>query len=387
MGGRHYYFAKELAKLGHNVHLIAASYTHLLREPPNTKKNFEIHEQDGFKMVWIKMPNYNGAHDKKRILNWFLFTWKLLKLPKIILDKPDVILASSPSPFIALSAYRLSKQLEAKFIFEERDIWPLTLIDVGGFSPKHPFIRLMQWVEDFAYKNADTIISNLPGLNDHILERGVKDADFHWIANGIDLEEIENKEPLEPEIINQIPKDKFIVGYVGTIGLANSLDTLIEAAKILKNDDSIYFVIVGKGQEKNNLEKLVKEYELKNVVFIDAIRKTQVQSMLKNFDACYIGWKNKPLYRYGIAAQKIPEYIISGKPIIHSYSGNYDPVIYSKSGVSVFAEKPLPLSKVISNLKRSTTIERNTFGLNSKYYANKICYKKLISSFTSLLSH
>ena len=105
MGGRHYYLAKELEKQGHKVYLIAAGFTHLLRQPPELKNNFTVQSiSKGFNFVWIKMPKYKDPHAKKRVLNWFRFTWKLLKLPKVIADKPDAILVSSPAPFVFLGA-------------------------------------------------------------------------------------------------------------------------------------------------------------------------------------------------------------------------------------------------------------------------------------------
>ena len=116
MGGRHYYLAKELAKQGHKVYLIGASFNHLLREPPKLDNAFKIEEIEEFQFVWVKVPSYKEAHSKKRVLNWFKFAWQLLKLPKVIADKPDVILASSPSlnsillgPLYLLKTWLLNK--------------------------------------------------------------------------------------------------------------------------------------------------------------------------------------------------------------------------------------------------------------------------------------
>ena len=132
MGGRHYYFAKELARQGHKVYLIAAGFTHLLRMPPALKNEFTIQPiLDNCNFVWIKVPEYSDAHNKKRVFNWFDFAWKLLKLPRVISDKPDAILYSSPSLIPFLRAQRLAKKFNAKLAFEVRDIWPLTLMELG----------------------------------------------------------------------------------------------------------------------------------------------------------------------------------------------------------------------------------------------------------------
>ena len=111
MGGRHYYFARELAKLGHDVHLIAASSTHLLRRLPDVDDKYCVTEVDGFNFVWVKTPVYSNSTSLRRILNWFLFSRRLRGLPKVIAGRPDTIIYSSPSLVPDLGAYRLAKRL------------------------------------------------------------------------------------------------------------------------------------------------------------------------------------------------------------------------------------------------------------------------------------
>ena len=141
---------------------------------------------------------------------------------------------------------------------------------MGGYSPKHPFMRLLQWIEDFAYRKSDKVISNLPYAVEHMVERGMIRDKFMWIPNGIHPTELENAEPLNKSVVSALPKDKFIVGYTGTFGLANNLSSFIEAAKILKEETEIAFVLVGDGKEKSNLVKMAKT--LNNVIFVDPIK-------------------------------------------------------------------------------------------------------------------
>lgn len=368
MGGRHYYLAKELAIQGHKVHLIAAGFTHLLRQPPKLVQEYTVEpiEKD-FNFVWIDMPKYSNAHDKKRILNWFLFAWKLLKLPKMIADKPDVILCSSPSLVSFLGAQKLSKKLKTKLAFEVRDIWPLTLIELGGYSHKHPFIKLLQWIEDRAYHNADIVLSNLPNAVEHMVSRGMNRDKFTWVPNGFDLDELQNAQPLNKEAKSALPADKFIVGYTGTLGVANALEYFIEAAKILKDRTDIVFVLVGGGKEKQNLVE--KSKDLSNIQFLDPIPKQQIQSMLAEFDVCYIGWKKEPIYRFGIAPNKLSEYMLSSKPIIHSYSGSSDFVKMANAGLSIPAQDSQAIVDAVLKLKSMTQSERNQMGENGKKFA------------------
>jgi glycosyltransferase involved in cell wall biosynthesis len=366
IGGRHYYMAREMAKRGYNVYIIGSAAHHILREKPVVKEDFLLEELDGFKFVWVKMPDYKDAHSKQRALNWFLFPWRIRKLANFIKDKPDAILSSSPSLLSFLGTQRLAKKMRARLVFEVRDIWPLTLTEIGGFSSKHPFIRLMQWVEDKAYRDADAIISNLKNSVEHMSSRGLDRTKFNWVPNGFSLDEVNQKAPLNALATNQLPRNKFIVGYTGTMGVANALDTLIDAADQLKDRPDIVFVLVGTGKEKAALKALVEERELKNVFFVDPIPKVEIQSMLNRFDACYIGWLNDPIYQYGIAANKIFDYLYSSKPIIHAYSGACDPVAEAQAGVQLPAQDSDKLAEAVLKLYQMTPVERAEMGENGR---------------------
>ena len=387
MGGRHYYLAKELAKQGHKVYLIAAGFTHLLRQLPKLEKDFTVQSiAENFDFVWVKMPEYSDAHDKKRVLNWFRFAWKLLKLPKVIADKPDAILVSSPAPFMFLGAQRLAKKFNAKLAFEVRDIWPLTLIELGGYSPKHPFIRLMQWVEDKAYRDSGVVLSNLPNSVEHMVERGMNREKFMWIPNGFDMAELENAQPLNESAVSSLPKDKFIIGYTGTLGVANSLDTIIEAAEILKDQTDIAFVLVGGGKEKPGLVEKAKG--LNNVTFIDPIPKQQIQSMLAEFDVCYIGLTKDPLFRFGVSPNKLFDYLLSSKPILYGIeSGDYKPVNEAKAGLSIPAKNPQAIADAVLQFKALSSEERQKMGENGRAYAlEHHDYAKLAQKLAEVLS-
>lgn len=366
LGGRHYYMAREMAKRGYKVYVIGSSSHHLLREKPVFDGRFKLEEVDGFNFVWVKMPSYEHAHSKKRILNWLLFPWRLRKLLRLIPDKPDTILCSSPSPVAFLGAQWLAGKFNAKLVFEVRDIWPLTLTEIGGHSPKNPLIRFMQWVEDKAYRESSAVVSNLKGAVEHMTSRGMAREKFTWVPNGFSLDEVNLDRPLNSIAESQLPEGKFVIGYTGTIGTANALDTLVLAAERLKGHADICFVLVGDGREKPALQKLITDKGLTNVYFVDPIRKVEIQAMLSRFDICYIGWLNDSLYRFGIGANKIPEYLYSGNPILHSYSGACDPVEEAKAGLRVAAEDSLQLAQAVLKLFRMVPEERAFLGINGR---------------------
>ena len=298
------------------------------------------------------------------------------------LKNPDVIIVSPMAPFPIFPAWFLAKIYHCKLIYEVKDIWPLSLVELGGFSSKHPFIRVMSWFEKFALNNSKTIVSNLQNYGLYIKDYLKIDKKFEWISNGVDLEELCHGESLSQKVIDQIPRDAFVVGYTGTIGVANALEYFCESMKYVKIDN-IIFVIVGNGQEKGYL---VKKYGyLDNMLFIDFLDKKQVQSMLDLFDVCYIGWRNKSIYKYGIAANKIFDYMYSGKPILHSYSGGGDLVVSANCGVSVKAGRPQSIANKVLELYNMSKEKRENLGENGKKYVlENFTYEKLAQKYEAL---
>jgi len=362
MGGRHYYLALEMAKQGHNVFLISGSFGHKLRIKENQKRLVEKKFIDGFTHVKLRLLKYPNSHSPKRAINWFLFAFLLGFFIKNRLPRPDAILYSSPALIGYLGARHVAHKLNVPLIFEVRDIWPMTLIELGGFSPRHPFMRFMQWIEDKAYKECRLVLSTLPNAVEHMVNRGMCRKKFAWVPNGFSKAELAKPKPLDPAAVAQLPPDKFIVGYTGTLGVANALDTLLDAAERLKNDPDVVFVLVGGGKEKVALQRRAEDNGLQNIIFIDPIPKAQVQSMLQRFDVCFLGWKDEPLYQYGVSPNKLPEYLVSGKPIIHSFSGACDPVAEAAAGLTVPAEDPVAIAKAIVELKNLPQAQRAIMG-------------------------
>lgn len=376
-GGRFYYFAKELALLGYNVRVFASANHHLLKNKPEFDNNLKTEIVESFKFTWIKCIDYPNAHSKKRIVSEFDFSRKISNL-KINDEHPEIIIYSTPSLIGYSGAYKLSKKNNCKFILDIRDLWPLTLIEMG-VSKYHPFIMYLSWLEKNAYKNSDYIVSNWPYANKYI-NKFNNQAKFQWIPNGFSLSEFNDFEMLDQDVINEIPKNKFIVGYCGTVGFVNALETLIQAADILKENSDIVFLIVGAGKEKNIIQQYAKDRNCYNVIFIDAVNKKQVPHMLSFFDCCYVGFKDIPLYNYGSSLTKLPEYLASKKPIVYASNSPFQPVLESNSGVSTRAENPQEISEAILSLYNISEEERKILGENAYIFAKENYEYKMLGS-------
>jgi len=251
---RHYYLAKKLLEQGYKVTLVSGSYSHLFSSPPKVKQSVTKELIDGIEYIWIKIPKYKSSKSIGRIWNMLYFTWKLHFLKDIV---PSHIIVSSPSLFPVKVGAKLAKKFHTKFLFEVRDIWPQTLVELSQLSTLHPLIMLMEHYEKFAYRKADKVISLLPKAKEYFEKKGMKKDKFVYLPNGIVIEQQENAS-LNQEIKEKIPTDKFIIGYSGTIGIANNLDYLLDVAEILNDNDEIHFILLGNGGEKTRLQECAK---------------------------------------------------------------------------------------------------------------------------------
>lgn len=369
VAGRHYYIGKELVKMGYEVCVFSSAQTHLLRSLPSIEGQFKIEDSEGLRFYWLKMPFYAHAHSKMRIRNWFLFPLKIIFLAKKIASKPDAIVYSSPSLVGFLGAELLSKIYGCRLIFEVRDIWPLTFCEIGGYTGNNPFIRFLQWVEDRAYRVSDAVVSNLVNSVDHMVSRGMDRRKFNWIPNGFLKEEAENPEPLDLLIKKEIPVGKFVVGYAGTLGAANALYSFLDAAKMLESR-GVEFVIAGGGKEEKALFAYAQQHEIKNVRFLGVVAKSQVQSLLKCFDVCYIGLSNDPLFRFGVSPNKLFDYFSASKPVIYAIdSGEYSPVTSAEAGLHIRPEDPEAIAEAVNLLKSLPRAQLEKMGDNGRKFA------------------
>lgn len=367
---RHYYLSKELIKLGYTVSIISSTYSHLFKQLPPHKECFNFEQIDGIHYVWIKVPKYSSAHSIKRVLKWFWYTFSLFFLPIKKIGKPDYIIVSPMQTMPVFPAYRWAKKFNTKLIFEVKDIWPLSIQELGGYSNQHPFIQLLKFFERFAITKSDAIVSVLPNYQQYLKDEGF-DKTFEYIPNGIDIEEVNTSEPLSNETEKLIPKNKFIVGYAGTLGIANALHYLIEAANILKDKDEIVFLIVGDGSEKEKLVQLVQKYNLKNVQFINPVPKRQVQSLLKFFDVCYMGLENKNLFKYGVSPNKLFDYLYAAKPILFAIHSPNNIVEQARCGISIYSQNPLEIANAIIYLHNMSHEEKERMGNRAKDFVLK----------------
>lgn len=367
-GERHYFFSKYWKEAGYKVYIISGSFNHVFNKLPDAPNKFNFEKTDAAEFCWVKTPKYN-PQSGMRFWSFLVFSWKVLFLPVKKMGKPDVILISSMPIFPILSGYLLKKRYNAqKLIFEIRDIWPLTLNLLGNISKWHPVSLFIGWFEKFGYKKADYVVSLLPNAKEHIESIAGAGSKFVYIPNGLD-ESVLKKEDLDESLLSKIPKDKFIIGYTGTIGLANALEYFTEAAGLLNDDERFFFVIVGEGYLKNELEEKSKSFG--NILFLPKIRKNQVQTIIEKFDVCFVGRNDTPLFKHGVSANKYFDYMLAGKPILDSNNFIKDPVELSGCGLIVKPDSAKAIAEGIEKLYAMEESERKEMGQKGKDFVSK----------------
>ncbi len=357
-GERHYYFSRYWIKAGYDVKIVSGSYNHMFKKTIDVKGLYKHEQYNNIDFYWIKTPKYNPK-SIKRFYSMLIFMIKILFINSKKIGKPNHIIISSMPIFPILSGYFLKRKHKAKLYFEIRDIWPLSLQLLGNKSKNHPAVKFIGWFEKFGYKKSDIIVSLLPNAKPHFEKIAKRKVNFAYIPNGIDEGQL-NNEQLSNDLTKQIPKNKFIIGYAGTIGLANALEFLIDASIQLKNKSELFFVIVGDGYLKKELQR--KTIENKNILFLPKIKKNQVQHLLSFFDICFVGRNDTPLFKHGVSANKYFDYMLAKKPILDSNNYIKDPVELSKCGIIVKPDNTQEIVKGIKKFQSMTEQERQIMG-------------------------
>jgi glycosyltransferase involved in cell wall biosynthesis len=354
--------------------------------PPRVHGAARYEEIDGISYLWVKTPGYK-KNDWRRAANMFAFVFRLMtNAGRLAGLRPDVVIASSTYPLDNLPAFLIAKKSRAKLIYEVHDLWPLSLIELGGISHAHPFILLMQWAEGFACKNADLVVSILPNADRHLVKRGMEPSKFRHIPNGIVCDEWERASERLPRIheraLNGLrAQGEFALGYAGAHGIANDLNTLVEAASLLKSR-KVTVVLVGQGPEKEKIQDLARQKGLSNMVFLPPVAKPCIPQLLSKMDALYIGLKKSPLFHFGISPNKLMDYMMAAKPVIQAIEASNDMVAQARCGISVPAQNPRAVAKALEELMCLDEPQRIEMGLRGRrHILENHDYKILATTF------
>ena len=353
-GTRSYEFARYLVGKGHRVTMLASGLEN--REfPVHEGEQYSEFETEGIRVVAIAAA-YNdpqvgtGISGLQRMFKFFQFAWLACRVGKK-LPSPNVVFATHTPLTIGLAGLNLAQYFKVPFIFEVRDLWPEALVNVGAL--KNPLA--IWWLERMAkkiYTGAKHIIALSPGMKDGIVRTGVPADKVTVIPNASDLD------LFSPDIDGSAQreqlglKDRFTAIYFGAMGLANGLEYVIEAARILSKHRSnhIVLVLLGRGGKRAELEKLASKYELKNVIFSDsAPDKEQLARIVAGCDVCLTIYRATKEHTW--SPNKMFDALAAGKPVLINVPGWLGETIEKNNcGRCLDARRPEKLADALEEL-------------------------------------
>lgn len=376
MEHRPYYLAREWARRGHEVLVVGASFAHVRSRQPAAIGAFTREERDGIRFLWCRTPAYTG-NGIGRVANIAAFLYQLRRWRRWLDMAPDAVIASSTYPADVGVARQIAAAHGVPLVWEVHDLWPLSPIELGGMSRRHPFIVWMQRAEDAACRHADLVISMLPLAEPHLREHGLPPGRFEYVPNGVDPEEW--SEEADPSAHSTLPADHasavagarargdLLVAYTGAHGIANDLDPLLDAATLMR-DEPVTWLLVGEGPEKPRLQRLAAARGLDRVRFLDPVPKTAIPALLRGMDVLYLGVQAKPLYRFGMSLNKLMDYMMAGRPIVSAIAAGNDPVSEAECGITVAPSRPEATVNAVRQLAAMAPSERDAMGIRGREY-------------------
>lgn len=368
-GTRHFYFAEEWVKNGHEVTVFTSNASHLTDKLPQFSGSRMVEDIQGVRTVWLKLRKSIRSSSATRVLSWLHFEWKVLTTSKKQLKRPDVVIASSLSILSIISGYLLARYYKARFILEIRDIWPLSAIHLGGYKPNNPVMWLLGILEKFGYRKAEVIVGTMPNLLEHVREVEPRFKDCVCIPQGIKEELLYEFEPLGDKYISETFTPKtFKVAYAGTINSNNPIDILLEAVSNLPVEEQVEAYILGSG---SMLETYKKKYAHCNQIkFVPEIPKKLVKAFLEQTDICFDAIDTQ-IAKFGLSRNKWIDYMNAGKPILCSFTGYQSMINEANCGSFVPYGNVDLLAKEILKYKTMPAEELLVIGKRAKEYLKK----------------
>lgn len=363
-GGRGYLLMREIARMGYES-VIITSDSNQLAEVPQLTQPYLFQQVDGLQLCWVRTLKYQVAKSMRRILSWLDFEWRLLRLPKEKLPRPDVVVVSSLSLLTILNGFLLRRRYKCRLILEIRDIWPLTITEEGGFSRRNPLVLGLGLIEKLGYRYADAIVGTMPNLGEHVAQVLGRSRPAYCIPMGVDEVSLAASEPLPPDYeARYMPKGRFVVAHAGTIGITNALDTFLDCAEAMKADSRIQFLVVGEGDLRAHYQ--AKYAHLTNLTFAPRVPKQMVQAVLAKCDLLYFSVHVSTVWKFGQSLNKVIDYMLAGKPVVASYTGYPSMINEAQCGTYVPAGDVAALQREVRRYADMAPGERAGIGARGR---------------------
>ncbi|MBX9801213.1 MAG: glycosyltransferase family 4 protein [Caulobacteraceae bacterium] len=367
---RAYLLSRAWRALGLESLVIAPGYHHQFQ---NLEPREGFQDVGGAPHYFLPTPPY-GKSPVARILAMLRIIPDLLGNPALrVLGRaapPEVVVYSSPYPFGVIAGWMLARKYKARFIFEVRDIWPLSLTEILGTPSWHPFVLLAGFCERFAYKTADRVVSLLADADQHMTTRGMSADKFCYIPNGVQVISEEGDigpaatHPLVLHIKALREAGEVVVIHAGNMGATTPLGPLLQAADLIRESgaDNIRFILVGRGELEPALRDQAAALSLTSVEFHDQVERAVVMECCRHADVGFASSPDLPIYRFGVSPNKIYDYMLAGLPIVYANTREENHITATGGAIGCSVDDPEQIAASLVAMISMPEADRRAIG-------------------------
>jgi glycosyltransferase involved in cell wall biosynthesis len=372
--------ARELKQMGHEVVVLTAmpNYPAMQIHADYIGKKYVCDEFENIPVhrAWIYVSKNRSV--VSRLMNYFSFTFSSMYYASKIKGNFDYLMVESPPLFLGISAWWISKRKKAKMVFNVSDLWPESAEKLGVITNKL-FLKLATILEEWLYKKSFMVTGQTQGIVQNIKSR-FPDKKVHWLPNGVDESIFRFKKQDNVRKQLQLAQDDFLIMYAGIIGLAQGLDVILDAAKLLPAESKIVYLLLGDGPEKSRLMQRVNDENITRVKFLELVSREVVPSYVDAVDVAVIPLKKMDLF-LGAIPSKIFENLALAKPLLLSVDGEARRLFIDEGSAGLFIEPEN--SQMLA--EKSLYLEANpdvvkTMGANGQSYVQKFFMRKKITA-------
>lgn len=377
--GRHYWFARKLKEKGYEPIVFCANTYHNKPEKIDTEgKKMIVKWDEGIPYVFVKTVTYkaNGFSRLRNMVEFFFHLFPAAKKCRKEFGRPDVIIASSVHPLTMVAGILIARRLKTPCICEIRDLWPEAIFTFGRIKESSIFGRMMIAGEHWIYRNADALIFTKEGDTDYLKERGwtveqggdVELEKCYYINNGVNNKNFdESIQKITMKDADLDNKERFNVTYAGIIRPVNNIDNILDAAKILKDEKEIQFLIYGSGSELERLQKRITEENIENVKMKGFVERKYIPYILSKSAVNILNYsQNQYNWSRGNSSNKLFEYLASGKPVVSTVRMGYDIIERYRCGFSLEKCDAIHLAQAVERVKNMNSKEYEEYCKNAK---------------------
>jgi len=377
---------RQWARMGHEVTVVTCAPNHPRGRvyPGYRNRLFQVERRDGIRVVrlWTYVTANEGL--VKRSLNYVSYMLAAMFAAPWLPDA-DVVISTSPQFFNGLAGYFVSRLKRAPWLLEIRDLWPESILVVGAITNR-TIIRLLESLEMFAYRHAEAIVPVTDAFKRHMVEKGIAPQKIEVIKNGVDLDFYTATEASDPVVEKLGLEGKFVASYFGTHGMAHRLDTVLDAAELLRDRRDIVFLLVGDGADRARLERLRDQRRLDNVLILGQQPKQSMPRLWQRSNASLVLLMRSDLFRMVIPS-KIFESMAMQRPIILGVEGESRAIVeQANAGICIEPESARALANAVTELADDPQLGAR-LGVNGrKYVAEHYDRRMLGAKYEALLA-